>query len=129
MFKELKKVPAHTILFSVGGLNILFGLFSELIPSGYKTVFGISMIGSILYGLMFLLFGFFVRSKSTKILLLAIILFSIDGIGYLIAYLLFLFAGANRPITLLFFYVLAHIPLIQKMIGDLKIMRASANNT
>ena len=60
-------------------MNICLGLISFLFNVELLQQIGIGF-GSILFGLVFLALGFFVQRKSSVALILAIVIFALDGI-------------------------------------------------
>ncbi len=71
---------AYGILFFLAGLNIILGLVVWLFDITYLASIGLG-VSSILFGLVFLVLGYFVRQKSKAALIIAIIIFTIDAIS------------------------------------------------
>lgn len=76
---QTKVKNAYTMVYFVAGLNLVLGLVSFLFNVGFLQQIGIGF-GSTLFGLVFLALGFFVQRKSTTALILAIVIFALDGI-------------------------------------------------
>lgn len=70
---------AYGMVYFVAGLNLILGLVSLLFKVELLQQIGIGF-GSILFGLVFLALGFFVQRKSMVALILAIVVFALDGI-------------------------------------------------
>jgi hypothetical protein len=70
---------AYGMVYFVAGLNLVLGLVSFLFNVEFLQQIGIGF-GSIIFGLVFLVLGFFVQRKSTVALILAIVIFAFDGI-------------------------------------------------
>lgn len=70
---------AYGMVYFVAGLNLVLGLVSFLFNVEFLQQIGIGF-GSIIFGLVFLALGFFVQRKSTVALILAIVIFALDGI-------------------------------------------------
>lgn len=76
---QTKFKTAYGMVYFVAGLNIVLGLISFLFKVGLLQQIGIGF-GSILFGLVFLALGFFVQRKSSVALILAVVIFALDGI-------------------------------------------------
>lgn len=70
---------AYGVVYFIAGLNLVLGFVSFLFNVEFLQQIGIGF-SSIVFGLVFLVLGFFVQRKSTIALILAIILFALDGI-------------------------------------------------
>ena len=82
---QTKVKNAYGMVYFVAGLNLVLGLVSFLFNVEFLQQIGIGF-GSILFGLVFLALGFFVQRKSTVALILAIVIFALDGIvGFFLA--------------------------------------------
>ncbi|MBK9053673.1 MAG: hypothetical protein IPL78_23065 [Chloroflexi bacterium] len=64
----------------MAGLNIILGLVVWLFDITSWQAYGLG-VSSILFGLVFLVLGYFVRQKSKAALIIAIIIFTIDAIS------------------------------------------------
>jgi len=71
---QTKLKSAYAIVFFIAGLNLVLGLVSVLFDVEILQQLGIGL-GSIFFGLAFLVLGFFVKRKSGLALILAIVLF------------------------------------------------------
>lgn len=76
---ETRWKAAYGIVYFVAGLNMILGFVSYFLNVEFLQQIGIGF-GSILFGLVFLLLGFFVQRKSNLALILAIIIFALDGL-------------------------------------------------
>lgn len=76
---QTKFKNAYGIVYFIAGLNIVLGLISFLFNVELLRQMGIGF-GSILFGLVYLVLGFFVQRRSSVALVLAIIIFALDGI-------------------------------------------------
>ena len=70
---------AYLMVYFIAGLNLVLGFVSLLFDVELLRQLGVG-IGSILFGLVFLALGFFVQRQSTLALILAIVIFALDGI-------------------------------------------------
>lgn len=70
---------AYGMVYFVAGLNLLLGILAVLFDIEFLQGIGISL-GSIIFGVIFLVLGFFTQRKSTIALILAVVIFAIDGI-------------------------------------------------
>ncbi len=70
---------AYVMIYFVAGLNLVFGIVSFLLNVEFLQQYGIGF-GSIMFGLVFLILGYFVQRKSAVALVLAIVFFVLDGI-------------------------------------------------
>jgi hypothetical protein len=70
---------AAGIVFFVAGLNIVLGLIGVLFQSPFLQSLGLG-VGSILFGGIFLLLGYFVQRRSMPALVIAVAVFALDGI-------------------------------------------------
>ena len=76
---------AYRIVYFVAGLNLVLGMVSILFRVELLQRIGIGF-GSIVFGLVFLSLGLFVQRKSVVALVLAIVVFALDGIlGFVLA--------------------------------------------
>lgn len=76
---------AYSMVYFVAGLNLVLGLTSLLFNVEFLQQIGIG-VGSIIFGLIFVVLGFFTQRKSMIALILAIVIFAIDGIsGFVIS--------------------------------------------
>jgi hypothetical protein len=70
---------AYRTVFLVAGLNSVLGLVAVLLEAPFLQALGIGFY-SILFGLVFLVLGFFVKRRSQVALILTIAIFALDGI-------------------------------------------------
>jgi hypothetical protein len=76
---QTKLKNAYIMVYFIAGLNLVLGITSFLFNVEFLQQIGIGF-GSILFGLVFLVLGFFVQQKSTVALILAMVVFALDGI-------------------------------------------------
>jgi hypothetical protein len=116
---ETKLKNAYLMVYFIAGLNLVLGFVSLLFDVEFLQGIGIGF-GSIIFGLMFVVLGFFVQRKSTLALILAIIIFALDGI-------LGVFLAASRGYTPSGGGIVARIifllPMIQG-VGAIKALKA-----
>ncbi len=115
---QIRLKYAYWVVYFVAGLNLVLGLISFLFNVEFLQQIGIGF-GSILFGLVFLVLGFFTQRKSMVALILAIVIFALDGLAGL-----FLSAaqGGIPGIGGLFARILLLIPMIQG-IGAIKALK------
>ena len=76
---------AYGMVFFVAGLNIVLGVIAGLFQVEFLYAIGIGW-GSVVFGVIFLVLGFFVKRESMVALILAIVTFALDGIlGFFLA--------------------------------------------
>ena len=76
---ETRLRGAYAVTLFIGGLNILLGAAAVALRSSFLRQMGIGAF-SILFGLLFLVLGYFVKRASLVALLMAIAVFAIDGV-------------------------------------------------
>jgi hypothetical protein len=115
---QTKFKTATIMVYFVAGLNIFLGLISFLFNIEFLQQIGIGF-GSILFGLVFLVLGFFTQRKSAIALIIAIVVFALDGIlGVFIAASQGYNPGAGGIIARIIFI----IPMIQGL-GAIKALK------
>ncbi|MBN2002272.1 MAG: hypothetical protein JXA21_02850 [Anaerolineae bacterium] len=77
---ETKWKAAYGIVYLVAGLNLVLGILVTFFNIEFLQGIGIS-IGSVIFGVILAVLGFFTQRKSTVALILAVVIFTIDGIG------------------------------------------------
>jgi hypothetical protein len=112
---------AYLLVYVVGGLNSLLGLLSLLLKVQFLQQVGIGL-ASFLFGLVFLGLGFLVQKRSLFALILAIVLFIIDGLSGL---MFAAAAGGSAPVTGLFVRIILLVPMIQG-VSAIKALKARA---
>ena len=70
---------AYGIVFLIAGISIVAGMIAELFEVGFLLQRGIGL-DSIIFGVLFLILGFYVKRRSMLALGIAVGLFAIDGI-------------------------------------------------
>jgi hypothetical protein len=113
---------AYVMVYFVAGLNLVLGFVSFLFNVEFLQQIGIGF-GSIIFGLVFLVFGFFVQRKSSLALILAIIVFALDGIlGVVFAASQGYNPGAGGIIARIFLL----IPMVQG-VGAIKVLKSKGD--
>jgi hypothetical protein len=109
---------AYGILFFIAGLNIILGLIGLITQSDFLAELGMGL-GSVIFGLFFLGAAFFVMRHSKIALILAIVVFALDG---LLGVVLTIAAGAAPAVGGLVARIFLFIPLVNgvKAIDRLK---------
>lgn len=100
---------AAGIVFFVAGLNILIGLLAVMAKVKFLIRIGAGE-GSIIFGVLFLILGFFILKQSGIALGLAVLLFAADGILSLILVTKY---GGRPPVGAIVFRIFLLIPMIQ----------------
>lgn len=110
---------AYYMVYFVAGLNLVLGFVSFLFNVELLQQIGIGL-GSVIFGLVFLALGFFVQRKSIVALILAIVIFALDGIlGIVFA----AFQGSNPGSGGLIARIFLIIPMVQG-VGAIKALKA-----
>lgn len=99
---------AYLLIYVVGAFNAVLGLVALVFNVQFLRDVGIGL-ASFLFGLIFLALGFLVQKKSLFALIVAIVLFVIDGLSTL----MFAAAGGSAPVTGLFVRIILLVPMIQ----------------
>ncbi len=112
---------AYLMVYFIAGLNLVLGFISALFNVEFLQSIGIGSF-SIIYGLVFLVLGFFVQRRSAVALILAIVLFALDGIlGFVLAV-----AGGTNPGTAgMVARIFLLIPMVQG-IGAIKALKSKS---
>ena len=76
---ETKFKTAYGMVFFIAGLNIVLGLVAWVFQVEFLESIGIG-IYSIIFGVVFLVLGYFVQRRSVVALVMAIAVFALDGI-------------------------------------------------
>lgn len=100
---------AYIMVYFIAGLNLALGLASLLFNVEFLQELGLG-VGSIIFGLVFLALGYFVQRRSSVALILAIVIFALDGILGLI---LAVSQGYNPGISGILVRIIFLIPMIQ----------------
>jgi hypothetical protein len=106
---EQRLKVAYGIVFFLAGLNIVLGLIATLFQIEFLQAAGIS-IGSVVFGLIFLALGFLVKRGSAIALLIAIVLFALDGVLGLVFAIM---GGFNPSIAGIVARIILIIPMVQ----------------
>jgi hypothetical protein len=115
---QTKLKSAYAIVFFIAGLNLVLGLVSVLFDVEILQQLGIGL-GSIFFGLAFLVLGFFVKRKSGLALILAIVLFIFDSLLGLIFSVL---DGCSPGVGGIIARILLLIPMFQG-VGAIKALK------
>lgn len=114
---ETKIKGAYGVVFFIAGLNIVLGI-AVLFQIEFLQQIGIGFY-PIIYGLVFLVLGFFVKRNSMVALIIAIAIFALDSI------LSFVYAASQgSPLLAAFARFFLIIPMIQG-IGAIKAIKRS----
>lgn len=100
---------AYQIAYFIAGFNLVLGLLATLFQIEFLQAIGVGVY-SIFFGLVFLALGFFIQRKSNLALILAIIIFALDGI---VGFVSLAMASGRTNIGGLFVRILLLIPLVQ----------------
>lgn len=76
---EARLKTAYGMVFFIAGLNIVLGLAAGIFQVEFLQSIGISFY-SIIFGVVFLVLGYFVQRRSAVALVIAIAVFALDGI-------------------------------------------------
>lgn len=106
---QTKLKSAYSMVYFVAGLNLVLGAIATFLNVSFLQSIGIG-VGSILFGLVFLVLGFFTQRKSTIALILAIGLFGLDGI---VGFFMFAMQGHNSNVGGIMARIFLMIPMIQ----------------
>ncbi|MFN8443150.1 MAG: hypothetical protein U0175_20415 [Caldilineaceae bacterium] len=99
---------AANVIFFIAGLNIVVGLIALFFQVDFLLAYGLG-IESIITGLIYAILGFFVKRKSLAALVIAIILFVLDGAFGLVTAVE---VGAN-PGSMVIARIVLLIPMLQ----------------
>lgn len=114
---EQRLQGAYGILFFLGGVNILLGLIAVFFQIEFLLMLGLNL-ASVFLGFIWLTLGFFVRRRSLAALIVALCLYGLDGVLFLIGAVNM---GAN-PTSGLFMRVIFFIGMAQG-VGALKALK------
>lgn len=81
---EQRLQGAYGILFLLGGINIVLGLIAVFFQIAFLLMLGLNLI-SVIMGCIWLTLGFFVRRRSLVALFLALGLYTLDGVLFLVS--------------------------------------------
>jgi hypothetical protein len=107
------------MVYFVAGLNLVLGFVSLLFNVEFLQQIGIGF-GSIIFGLVFLVLGFFVQRKSAVALILTIVVFALDGI---LGVFLAASQGYNPGIGGIIARIFLLIPMVQG-VGAIKTLKS-----
>ncbi|NTV00878.1 MAG: hypothetical protein HGA55_07145, partial [Methanoregulaceae archaeon] len=112
---------AYLMVYFVAGLNLVLGFISSLFNVEFLQAMGIGFV-SIIYGLVFLVLGFFVQRRSAVALILAIVIFALDGI---LGFFLSIAAGYSPGIGGMVARIILLIPMVQG-VGAIKALKSKS---
>ena len=117
---EQRLQGAYGVLFLLGAINIVLGLIAVFFQVEFLLMLGLNLI-SVIMGCIWLTLGFFVRRRSLAALLLALCLYALDSVLFLVSAV---DMGAN-PTSGLFMRVIFFIAMAQG-VSALKALRQEA---
>ena len=100
---------AYVILFFIAGLNIVLGLIAYLFQAEILQSMGMGFY-SIIFGVVFLVLGRFVRRRSLTALVIGIVVFALDGI---LGFILTALEGYSPNIVVVIARAFLLLPMIQ----------------
>jgi hypothetical protein len=109
---------AYAITYFIAGLNLVLGIIATLFQVEILLELGIGFY-SILFGLVFLVLAIFVQRRSLAALIIAIVIFIIDGV---LGFVFSIMAGATPSTTGLLGRVILLIPMFMG-IGAIKALK------
>lgn len=115
---------AYQITYFIAGLNLLLGVLSLLIKSEFLQTLSYWPV-SIAFGLTFLVLGFLIQRRSSVALILAIVIFALDG---LLGIYLAISGGGTPGVGGLLVRVLLLIPMVQG-VGAIKALKAQESQS
>jgi len=118
---QIRWKSAYEVVYWVAGLNLVLGFVSLLFNVESLQQRGIGFV-SIIMGLLFFVFGFFVQRKSSAALILAVVIFAIDGI----ASLYFALSQDDKVSSGLLVKIFFLISMIQG-IGAIKVLKSKGD--
>ena len=106
---ETRLRNAFGIVFLIAGLNLVLGILAVLFRLPFLEELGMG-VPSVVLGLIYLVLGFFARRRSAVALIIAILLFAVDGVlGVVFA----VSAGASPSIGGILVRAFLLIPMVQ----------------
>lgn len=109
---------AYIITYFIAGLNLVLGLVATLFQVEFLQQLGIGFY-SLIFGLIFLVLAIFIQRKSMVSLILAIIIFIVDGV---LGFVFSAIAGVTPSTTGILGRVILLIPMFQG-IGAIKALK------
>lgn len=100
---------AFGIIFFIGGLNIILGLIAEILQVESLMQIGFGL-GSIIFGALFFILGFFTKRRSKIALSIAVSLYALDGV---LSVVFAVQQGGAIPTTGIIIRVFLLIPMIR----------------
>ncbi len=110
---------AYLLIYVIGGFNLAVGAVAELLNVEFLKQAGIGL-ASLVFGLMFLGLGYFVQRRYVFALIVAIVLFIVDGLA---ALLLAASSGGSTPVAGTFVRIILLVPMFQG-IGAIKALKS-----
>jgi hypothetical protein len=114
---------AYIITYFIAGLNLVLGLVATLFQVEFLQQLGIGFY-SLIFGLIFLVLAIFIQRKSMVSLILAIIIFIVDGV---LGFVFSVIAGVTPSTTGILGRVILLIPMFQG-IGAIKALKKQAES-
>ncbi len=114
---------AYIITYFIAGLNLVLGLVATLFQVEFLQQLGIGFY-SLIFGLIFLVLAIFIQRKSMVSLILAIIIFIVDGV---LGFVFSAIAGVTPSTTGTLGRVILLIPMFQG-IGAIKALKKQAES-
>lgn len=114
---------AYIITYFIAGLNLVLGLVATLFQVEFLQQLGIGFY-SLIFGLIFLVLAIFIQRKSMVSLILAIIIFIVDGV---LGFVFSVMAGVTPSTTGILGRVILLIPMFQG-IGAIKALKKQAES-
>lgn len=106
---ESRLRSACSMIFFIAGLNLVLGIATMLFRIEFLQALGIGFF-SVIFGLVFLLLGFWAQSGSQLALILAIAIFALDGI---LGFVLVAMVGGTPNISGLIARIFFIIPMVR----------------
>ena len=120
---ETRIKTAYGIIFFVAGLNLVLGILAVALQVEFLQTLGLGFY-SIIFGMAFLVAGFFVKRRSLAALVVAIVILALDGIVGIIGTIAM---DLNPSVSGLVMRVFLLIPMIQGISGIRAVKKRVAN--
>lgn len=109
---------AYILTYVIAGLNLLMGVLAYVFEIEFLQDMGVGFF-NLIYGVVFLVLASFIQRRSSFALILAVILFALDGI---LGVVFTAMSGQNPGITGIFVRILILIPMCQG-VGAIKALK------
>ena len=120
---ETRIKTAYGIIFFVAGLNLVLGILAVALQVEFLQTLGLGFY-SIIFGMAFLVAGFFVKRRSLAALVVAIVILALDGIVGIIGTIAM---DLSPSVSGLVMRVFLLIPMIQGISGIRAVKKRVAN--